>query len=217
MVLDLYETRKAFVVKLAVFSRDIQTSTFCYFQYVKELSTRCTVGVNEIGMYMQELESEFSDRFQDFRRFGPMLSFLIKPEKFNESNLDLSLFQWMGVEDFKMQLIQLKSSELWASKFGDLWSALKATERDHGASILTCWTSLPVKFNCLKKITFEMLSAFGSTYLCEQVFSHMKSVLCPSQSRLTTDHSQACVQLKVSKYVPDIGNLNKEKQGQGSH
>ncbi|XP_073207165.1 FERM domain-containing protein 4B isoform X4 [Lepidochelys kempii] len=78
--------------------------------------------------------------------------------------------KWMHVEDFKMQLIQLKSSELWASKFGDLQSALEATERDRGASILTCWTSLPVKFNCWKKIAFAMFSAFGATYLCEQLF-----------------------------------------------
>uniref|UniRef100_A0A8C3TK26 DUF4371 domain-containing protein n=1 Tax=Chelydra serpentina TaxID=8475 RepID=A0A8C3TK26_CHESE len=157
----------AFVVKLAVFSRDIQP-IFRYFQHIKD-------------------------------------------------DLDLSPFQWMGVEDFEMQLIQLKSSELWASKFVDLQSTLEATERDHGVSILTCWMSLPMKFNCLKKISFAMLSAFGSTYLCEQVLSHMKSVLSPSRSRLTTDHSEACVQLKVPKYEPHIGKLSKEKQGQGSH
>ncbi|CAM4656862.1 unnamed protein product [Lepidochelys kempii] len=38
MVLNLYETGKAFVVKLAVFSRDIRTLTFRYFQHIKELS-----------------------------------------------------------------------------------------------------------------------------------------------------------------------------------
>lgn len=69
---------------------------------MKELSTCCTVSVDEIGIYMQEQKSEFSDRFQDFQRFGPMLSFLIKPENFNESDLDLSEFQWMGVEDFEV-------------------------------------------------------------------------------------------------------------------
>ncbi|CAM5156832.1 unnamed protein product, partial [Natator depressus] len=63
-VLDLYEAWNAFVVKLAVFFRDIQTSTFRYFQLIKELSTCCTVNVDEIEKYMQELESEFSDIFQ---------------------------------------------------------------------------------------------------------------------------------------------------------
>ncbi|KAH1182947.1 hypothetical protein KIL84_004439 [Mauremys mutica] len=110
-VLDLYENWKAFVVKLSCFSWDIRTLTFRYFQHIKELLTHSSVSVDEIGIYMQELESEFSDRFQDFQRFGPMLSFLIKSEKFNESDLDLSVFQWMDVEDFEMQLIQLKSSE----------------------------------------------------------------------------------------------------------
>ncbi len=37
-----------------------------------------------------------------------------------------------------------------------------------------------------------------------------------SRSHLTTDHSEACVQLKVTKYDPQIMELSKEKQGQGS-
>ncbi|KAK1886585.1 Protein ZBED8 [Dissostichus eleginoides] len=55
------------------------------------------------------------------------------------------------------------------------------------------------------------------TLIEKQIFSHMKSVLSPSRSRLTTDHSEACVQLKVTKYDPQIMELSKGKQGQGSH
>ena len=43
----------------------------------------------------------------------------------------------------------------------------------HGACIFTCWTSLPDKFNCLQNIAEALLTVFGSTYLCEQIFSHM--------------------------------------------
>uniref|UniRef100_A0A8C8RPP1 Uncharacterized protein n=1 Tax=Pelusios castaneus TaxID=367368 RepID=A0A8C8RPP1_9SAUR len=216
-VLDFYETWKAFVAKLAVFSQDIRSSTFRYFQHIKGLSTHCTICVDEIGTYMEKLESEFVERFQDFQQFGPMFSFLITPENFDESKMDLSVFQWMCVKDFEMQLIDLQCSTLWSSKFKDLQHELGVTKKGHGASILTCWMSLPVQFNCLKKMAFAMLSAFGSTYLCDQVFSHMKSVHCFSRSRLTADHLEACVQLKVSKYEPDIGKLSKQKQGQGSH
>ena len=58
------------------------------------------------------------------------------------------------------------------------------------------------RFNCLKKITCALLSAFGSTYLCEQIFSYMKHILSPQRSRLTTEHLESCVKLKVTNYTP---------------
>jgi len=62
-----------------------------------------------------------------------------------------------------------------------------------------------------------VLLAFGSTYTCEQIFSHMKAVLSPQRSCLTPVHAEACVKLKVTKYTPDIEQLTKEMQGQGFH
>ena len=64
-------------------------------------------------------------------------------------------------------------------------------------------------------MAIALLSAFGSTYLCEQIFSHMKFILGAHCSRHTKDHT-LCVQLKVFKFSPNITELSKEKQGQGS-
>ena len=116
-----------------------------------------------------------------------------------------------------MQLIDLQASSLWSAKFKDLREILETSTNDHAASILSSWTSLPDKFNCMKKVAFALLSAFGSTYQCEQIFSHMKHILNPHRSRLTVDHSEDCVKLKVSRYSPEITTLAKGKQGQGSH
>ena len=48
-------------------------------------------------------------------------------------------------------------------------------------------------------MAIALLSTFGSTYLCEQIFSR------------TEDHSDACVRLKVSKFSPNITELSKDK------
>ena len=66
-------------------------------------------------------------------------------------------------------------------------------------------------------MAIAFLSAFGSTYLCEQISSHMKFILSAHRRRLTEDHSELCAQLKVSKFSPNITELSKEKQGQESH
>ena len=217
-VLDMFETWNAFVAKLAVFSGDIASSTFRYFRHLREWSLQRNISTAEIAEYMRELEAEFTTRFVDFRRYGPMFSFLIKPDSFDGQDLDAALIDWMDVQDVEMQLIELKSSSLWVTKFAELRQQLESTPvQQHGACILACWASVPAKFDCLKKIALALLTVFGSTYLCEQVFSHMKSVLSPVRSRLTTDNSESCLQLKVTNYEPQIRKLSREKQEQGSH
>ena len=121
----------------------------------------------------------------------------------------------MDIENFQKQLINFKGSLLWASNFDDLRKSLETAENSQ-TSILTCKKSLPEKFDCLKKMAI-VLSVFGSTYLCKQTFSHMKFILSSHRSRLTEDHSEACVQLKVTRYSPNITELSKEKQGLGSY
>ena len=147
-----------------------------------------------------------------------MFSFLIKPDSFDGHDLDATLFNWMDKEDMEMQLIELKSSTLWVTKSAELRKYLEATPvQDHRAHILTCWASAPEKCSCLRDIAVVLLSVFGSKYLCEQVFSHMKHVLSPTRSQLTTEHYEACLQLKVTYYKPQITELSQAKQGQGSH
>ncbi|BFZ03926.1 hypothetical protein BsWGS_06965 [Bradybaena similaris] len=116
-----------------------------------------------------------------------------------------------------MQQVEFRSSEIWTSKFAELRKSLEDENLEKSGAILNCWTSLPSSFICLKKVAFALLSAFGSTYSCEQIFSHMKAVLSPHRSHLTPEHSENCVKLKVTKYVPDIEELAKTMQGQGSH
>jgi len=123
----------------------------------------------------------------------------------------------MDVDSFEMQHIKFKSSELWTTKFVELRKTLEGNCLEKSAAILNCWTSPPEAFTCLKKVAFALLSAFGSTCTCEQIFSHMKAVLSPQRSCLTAVHAEACVKREVTKYTPDIEQLTKEKQGQGSH
>ena len=131
---------------------------------------------------MRDLTSQFCDRFKDFQQFSSLFSFLIKPE--SREDLNLSAFEWKVIEDFSMQLIDFKASLLWTLKFVDLRKSLETIENKY-KNILTCWESLLEKFSCLKKMTIALVSAFGSTYLCEQTFSHIRFILSAHCSRLT--------------------------------
>ena len=43
----------------------------------------------------------------------------------------------------------------------------------------------------------------------------MKHILSPQRSRLTTEHSESCVKLKVTNYTPDI-KINIKQSGAGT-
>ena len=122
-VLDLFVTWKSFVAKLDVYIQHIQSSTFRYFKNLQKFSCDHEVNSSVIDGYMSKLKIQFCNRFQDFQRFGEVFSFLIKPD--SHDNLDLSLFDWMNVGDFHMQLIDLRSSVLWTSKFAELRQAIE--------------------------------------------------------------------------------------------
>lgn len=114
-VLEPCNKWEALVQKLAFFSSDDEISTFC----LRELSAQRSICTTEIHGYIRRLQTEFTTRFQDFLMYGPLFSFLIKPESLNDQ-LDFSLFNCLDTEDMEMQLIELMSSTLWETKFAEL-------------------------------------------------------------------------------------------------
>ena len=92
-----------------------------------------------------------------------MFSFLIKPDSFDEHDLDLSLMDWLETRDMQMQLLELKSSTLWVMKFAELPKQIETTAmQDHGQCILSCWTSVPHKYSCLCNVALALLTVFAS-------------------------------------------------------
>ena len=121
--------------KLDVYTRDIRTATFRYFKHLKAFLVDHQVKAVEVDMYMRNLTSQFCNRFQNFQHFGSLFSFLIKPD--SSKDLNLSAFEWMNIEDFQMQLIDLEASLLLTSTFVDLQKSLETIENEQ-KSILTC-------------------------------------------------------------------------------
>ena len=58
----------------------------------------------------------------------------------------------------------------------------------------------------------KMISLFGSTYLCEQLFCRMKYTKSSHRSRITDEHLENCLRMATTNIVPNICRLVKEKQ-----
>jgi len=88
-------------------------------------------------------------------------------------------------------------------------------------SIITCYPNCKIVSKLInifiKKVEFSLLSAFGSSYNCEQISSQMKYILNKNRTSLTIEHSDECIQLKMIKYKSDLSKLASTVQHHGSH
>ena len=117
-----------------------------------------------------------------------------------------------------MGLLELKKNYLRPCKFFDLRDILEKIEcegmmNENATSnseneILKVWNSLPISFKYIKSLGIALLTLFGSSYSCDQMFSTMNFIKSERRNRLTDDTSSVCVTLKFTKYEPSINKLS---------
>ena len=172
-------------------------------------------------------KENFSKRFAQFQKMEKTLYFLTFPDKTNFEDLDLSCLQWLGLENLEMELLEFKENYWWTCKFCDLRERLEKIEcegmmnenttSNSENKILKVWNSLPISFKSMKSLGIALLTLFGSSYSCEQLFSTMNFIKSKRRNRLTDDMSSACITLKFTKYEPSINKLSATLQQQKSH
>ncbi|XP_061820631.1 general transcription factor II-I repeat domain-containing protein 2-like [Nerophis lumbriciformis] len=102
-----------------------------------------------------------------------------------------------GVED---EILTLQADiELKSRAHGQFWNLL--TE---------------VKYPNIRKCATSLTALFGSTYLCESAFSHMKIIKSKYRSTMTDEHLEVCLRLAVSSYCPDYASLTDSIQCKSS-
>lgn len=180
----------AFERKMAVFARDVQKGTFSHFPSLRDFKE----AHNHINCeYLQRaiiaMQTAFGQRFSEFRKEKNTLSFPVTPLDIDPSLLNMSAFTGVSQPDLEIELADIADKELCASKFESLTADLEEVARqkailagEHKWSdienlpkpdklVFETWNVIPDTYMNMKKYAFGVLSVFGSTYLCEQVFS----------------------------------------------
>jgi hypothetical protein len=66
------------------------------------------------------------------------------------------------------------------------------------------------KYPGINRHALRFASVFGSTYICEQVFSRMKHVKCATRTRITDSHLESSLRVATTSVKPDIGCIFRE-------
>ncbi|KAL7869926.1 hypothetical protein AOLI_G00139140 [Acnodon oligacanthus] len=68
----------------------------------------------------------------------------------------------------------------------------------------------------MRERTTSWTALFGSTYLYEPAFSHMKTIKSKYRSTMTDDHLEVCLRLAISDYCLDHASLTDSIQCKSS-
>lgn len=212
-VINMISSVNAFKSKLQLLSSRLQRSDLRNFPHMQAELKRQGNDTAQLDSaryeeQVQSILSEFDRRFTDFASIEPVASYLCFP--FGSIDVDdiaskvASLFHLdsPAVENEILILqndIEIKSRATQGMK-GEFWELL-----------------LQEKYPNLRRCAMNFTALFGSTYLCESAFSHMKIIKSKYRSTMTDDHLVACLRLATSCYNPDYEKLASSSQCQRSH
>ena len=131
---------------------------------------------------------EFADRFQDFEKISEATTDVAFPHLVETENAPLSL---------QMELVELKNNKQLLKKFKD--------QED----LPDTWKGA-VEYPKLQELARKTLVLFGSTYVCEAVFSNAKQKQSTStlknkyRTRLLDSNVETGLRLMVSNEIPDF-------------
>ncbi|CAL9685305.1 unnamed protein product [Knipowitschia caucasica] len=213
-VLNMMGSVNTFKSKLQLMFRRLQHGDLRNFVYVQAELQRQGKDVSQLdsARYVEHVKnvlSEFERRFTDFASIEPVASYMCYP--FDES-IDVgdiaekvqSLFhlEKSALEDEILMLqndIELKARSAQLGHHVQLWKLL-----------------VEEKYHNVRRCALNLTSLFGSTYLCESAFSHMKIIKSKYRSTMTDDHLATCLRLATTSYTPDYEKLA-SSQCQVSH
>ena len=168
-------------------------------EMITHFPTLAGCGKAKCAPYADELifmNEEFDHRFQDFRSQESSLHMFSSP-------FDVNVEQ--APEEFQMKLIELQGND-----------DLKRDMKDY--SLLEFYKRLPEEsFPKIKDLARKKMSLFGSTYICEQLFTKMKHTKSKTRSRLTDCYLENSLRVAASSIAPKIDTLVKKHQAQISH
>ena len=198
----------AFQEKLHIFKDDIQEDML-HFPHLKEFSPDCDVA--PFVEFIDNLGKEFTERFAGFSYIDNLLVMVKNP--FVVAATDAWLNQascvcpQLSKAKLQMQFVDMKADD-----------ELRLLFDQTGKSSATFWVNLnKVQFQELRTLGITISGMFGTTYICEQGFSHMNIIKTKYRSCLTNAHLEDCLRMAATSYTPDFKGIIQSKKCNFSH
>lgn len=196
VISDMYSTVKAFQTKLTLWEAQMRKENLSHFPSCQTMKDQLSTSVfpsAEFADKISVLAAEFRRRFADFEAQKGRFALLSNPFAVDAESSPPTL---------QMELIELQCNDALKAKYAAVGPAEFAR-------------FLPDTMPQLRNQAAQTLSMFGSTYLCEQLFSLMKLNKTSHRSRLTAEHLHSV--LRISSAQSLTPNIDELVQKMGHH
>ena len=161
---DLVQSIFAFINKLKLFKAHIQKGDLTHYPTLLKASGQVTsAALNKqrvrYATLLETLRESFVPRFRDLQLKRPQITFLVDP--FNSKTDRLKALLISDGAAAELEMIDFCEED-----------QLKPALRE---GTVEFWISVPMKkYPNVKRAALKILAMFGSTYVCESVFSTLK-------------------------------------------
>lgn len=196
LVSAAYDNVRAFSTKLVLWKAQLSQTNLCHFPACKALMDVGTPFSGEkYADAIMKLQEEFDRRFADFKTHRATFQIFADPFSFDVQDAPPVL---------QIELIELQCNSELKVKFREV-----SGNTDKLGQFLR---ELPPTFPELSRMFKRTMCLFGSTYLCEKLFSTMNFNKSKYRSRLTDKHLQAILRVStVSSLKPNVSQLCERK------
>lgn len=204
----LFGLVSSFITKLVLFLNDFTQKRLTHFTRMRELASRIDKAPNydRFKNLITLLHSSFNNRFADFQEDKKNVELFTNP--FLISVDDLNYYS----PEIQTEIIDLQHHTALTNKYKEIIST--ATNQEY----IEFWKFVPKSdFPNLHDLTLRYCCRFGSTYVCEQIFSVMNVIKTKYRSKLTDTHLKHLILLSSSKVNPNLDELIKNIQIQKPH
>ncbi|XP_015974818.2 general transcription factor II-I repeat domain-containing protein 2-like [Rousettus aegyptiacus] len=193
VVTQMYNSIYSFLAKLSLWETHLAVNNLAHFPTLKSVSRNENDGVIYIPKIV-ELKIEFQKRFFDFKHYENELRLFSSPFSINIERV---------CEELQMEVIELQCNTILKTKYNDI-------------GIPEFYKYLNKSYPRYRNHCAKILSMFGSTYVCEQLFSVMKLSKTKSRSQLKDTRFNSVLHIATRNMRPDIDSLVQKKRGQVS-
>ena len=190
----MFDHVKAFQVNLSLWKKQITNKNFAHFLNLFNCKDQNT---QKYAKLISEVSEEFENSFHDFNENTSSFEMFSCPFSIKPNDVPKNL---------QMELVDFQCESSLKDKF-------------NSSSLLDFYKKYisREKYPGICKHAMFMISLFGSTYLCEQVFSRMKYTKSPERSQLSDSHLEDSLRVATTTFEPYIMKLARSKQCQVSH